>query len=166
MDGVPVAPTLRHRVAQEVLGCRHDACAQVIRLQAADIGRSDRPAENGVLAVRLLDAAPPRVTRDVEHGRQPEPGAHGQHLLANNSGDLLDEIGIPGRGQPKSLGKDGRVALAQAAHGLLMDEDRNAQPRAFDGHTLDGVHQLGAFCGPQASGCSDAGHLADAMRHL
>ena len=64
---------LRQPVADQVLAAGEHA----LRLHAAGVGAAEDGHEVGILAVRLLGAAPARVTRDVEDGREHQRGAAG-----------------------------------------------------------------------------------------
>ena len=63
-----VHPPEGDRVAQEVLTGGHHALAQVLPLQAADVGDAQRRAEVGVLAEGLVHPPPPRVESHVQDG--------------------------------------------------------------------------------------------------
>ena len=63
-----VAAPVGHGVAEEVLRGCEDSFTTVVTLEAADERDADRGAEVRILAVGLLHAAPPRVTREVEVG--------------------------------------------------------------------------------------------------
>ena len=58
----------RNGVAQEVLAGSHHALAQVLPLQAADVGDAQRRTEVRVLAEGLVHPPPPRVEGHVQDG--------------------------------------------------------------------------------------------------
>ena len=78
-----VQPALGEPVADEVLAGRDDARREVVALHAADVGDAELGREVRVLAVRLLDAAPARVARDVEHRGERVPAADREHPPAD-----------------------------------------------------------------------------------
>ena len=65
-----------------------DALAEVVALDRRDVGGAERAAQDGILAVGLLDPPPPGVAGDVEDRREGEAGADGHHLLADDPTDL------------------------------------------------------------------------------
>src|SRR3546814_10209630 len=83
--------------------------------------------EAGVLAERLLDAAPARVARDVDDGRESEVHAACAHLARDQRVDVADEIGIPGRGEPDGLREGGRVLRRETVERFLVKEDGDAE---------------------------------------
>ena len=106
-------------------------------LEPADVRTAELGGQVRVLAVRLLDAAPARVARDVQDGTQRLPSSSRQHPSAKRCRHLLDEVGVPrGRG-PDGLLERRRVAGEQAVEGLLVEDRRDPQPRLLDQEPLD-----------------------------
>ena len=62
----PIHATFGSRIADEVLAGRDDAVFQVWPLQPADVGRAQGRNQVRVFAQGFFDAAPARVTGDVE----------------------------------------------------------------------------------------------------
>jgi hypothetical protein len=86
----------------------------VATAQAARVGARQVCGEARVLGEPLLVAAPQRVAQRVDH-RRPDVEAHrgvGRMLRAHLGGhrvaDPLEELGVPGRGEPDRLREDGR----------------------------------------------------------
>src|SRR5258708_5968629 len=165
LNRTPVAPALRHGVAKEVLARGGHSLAQIVALETLDIGGPDGPREHPILAVGFPHPSPAWVTSDIEDGSKCVPGTDCHHLCADNLGHLLDEVRVPGRGQPNALGKDRRITVAEPSRGLLVDDDRNAEPSMFDGHLLNSVHERGTLLWMQASRGTDSRDLPDAVRH-
>src|SRR3546814_12817516 len=86
-----------------------DLCRPPLPLQPLHRRNAEFADEEGVLAERLLDAAPARVARDVDDGRETEVHAACSRLARDQPVDVADEIGIPGRGTPDSLWQGGGV---------------------------------------------------------
>ena len=149
-------------VPEEVLAGGDDAVVEV-GLDAPHVRGADAAGEVRVLAVGLLDAAPTRVARDVEHGRERLARADRDELLPDHVGDLGDQLLVPRRREPDRLREHRRTARAVAAGRLLVDDDRDAKARLLDGEALDLVHQRGALGRQQAGGRTDTGHVADAV---
>src|SRR5438045_1674476 len=149
-----------------MLGCGGHAVPQVIALEALDVGGPDGPREHRILTVGLLYPSPTRVTSDIEHRSKCVPGTDCHHLGADDLGHLFDQDRVPGCGQPDALREDRRIPMAEPTGGLLVDDDRDAQPRPFDGHLLDSVHKRGTLLWMQTSRGTDTGHLPNTERHL
>ena len=94
------------------------------------------------------------------------PGADCQHLGADDLGYLFDKGRIPGRRQPNALGEDRRIPVAEPPRGLLVDDDRDAEPRMFDGDLLNSVHECCALLRVQSSRGANARDLPNTVRHL
>ena len=151
LHGTPVASTLRHGIAKEVLAGGSNAVPEVVALKTLDIGSADDPAQHRFFAVGLLYSSPAHVACDVENRCQRVSGTDGHHLRADNPGHLFNEARVPGRCKSKSLGKNGRIPVAEPTRGLLVEDDGNAKPRPFDGDFLDSVNECGALLRMQAS---------------
>ena len=134
-----------------------------VALHAADVRDAEPGREIRRLAVGLLDPAPARVARDVEHRRERVPGAGRHHLLADHDADALDQLGIPRRGEPDRLRELGRVARAQPGGALLVHDRRDPEPRVLDEVALDRVREHGALARCESGRRADARDLADAV---
>ncbi len=87
--------------------------AGVVALKALDEGHADAAGQVGVLAVALVDAAPVGVAADVDYGSAIDQAlllaleirvlmpavVDGPGLVADDSGDLMDQRGVPRGGQ-------------------------------------------------------------------
>ena len=90
-----------------------------------------------ILAVGLLDPAPARIARHVEHRRERMPGTGREHPSPDRRRHRLDELGIPGRRRADRLLEARRVAGHQAVQRFLVDDRRDAEPRLLDQVALD-----------------------------
>ena len=139
-----VAPGPRGRVADEVLERGMHARA----LQSPDVGRSDRADQVRVLPDALLDASPPRVADDVQHGCEALVDPEGVHGGPDRGPHPLDKLRVEGR-TPGERGREGRRRPGrQPGQALLVHDRGDAQPGLGDeaalgvaqpARTLDGV---------------------------
>ena len=106
-------------------------------LEPADVGAAHLGRQVGVLAVGLLDPAPARIARDVEHRREGLSGPGGQHAPADRRRHHLDELGVPRGGGADRLLEGRRVPGQQAVQRLLVDDRRDPQARLLDEVALD-----------------------------
>ena len=137
------------RVADEVL----ERGVHAGLLQAAHVGGADRADQERVLADALVDAAPARVTHDVEHRGQALVDAQRPHRVADGARGVVHQVGVERRPPGQRRGVRGGPPRAQAGQALLMDQCRDAQSglaleaallRPQPGGTLDRVHRAGA----------------------
>ena len=99
-----------HAVGLLVVGSEvFDARTNVVLLNASDIGRSRLTSHHGILRVVLEVTTAEGVTHDVQGRCQQHVGAILLHLFANGLSYLLDEFGVPGRGQQGADGEVGAV---------------------------------------------------------
>src|SRR5216683_1435840 len=166
LNRTPVAPALRHRVSEEVLARGGHSVAQIAGLQALGVRGADYPRQHSILAIGLLDPPPAGIAGDVKHGGKREPRANCPHLRANHPGNLLDESRVPCRCKPDPLGKDRRITVTKATCGLLVEDDRDAEPGALNRKLLDGVHERCTLVWVQASRGANARDLPNSMRHF
>ncbi len=164
--GGMVLPALRHGVPEEVLARADDPLAQVLGLQASDVGRAHASRQVRVLAVRLLHPPPAGIPGDVEDGRQRVTGADCQHLAADDAGHFGHQRLVPRRCQADGLRELGGIPRAIARHAFFVDHDRDPQARPFDHDALDLVHEPGAPRRSQTGRRADTRHVADAVLEL
>ena len=74
----------------------------------AHVRGADAAGEVRILAVRLLDAAPARITGDVEHRCERLAGTDRDELLPDHVSDLAHELLVPRRREPDRLREHGR----------------------------------------------------------
>ena len=160
LHGRVVHPAFGQAVGEEVLARADDAAGERVGLEAAHVRRPEDAREVRILAVGLLDAAPARIARHVEHRRERLARAGGEHLLADHARDGLDERGIPRGREADRLRKHGGVAGAEAADGFLVDDRRNAEPCVLHEHALDVVGELRPRDGAQVRGRADPRDVA------
>ncbi len=101
-----------------------------------------RDTSHGILAEGFLDAAPARLARDVDDGRQRLMRAAGARLGSGRRIDALDEIDVEGRGEADRLRIAGALARGKPVQALLVKNHRDAEARRLDEEPLDVVGQL------------------------
>ena len=112
-----------------------DAGADVLTLDAADVGDRDACGEVGVLRVALEVASGQRRAVDVHRRRQQHLGALGARLLRQGHPHAFDQIRIPGGSERGATGEAGGgcpalVATASGATGTVCHLDgRDPQTR-------------------------------------
>ena len=159
----PVHAAFRRAVADEVLRRRDHARRQIRPLQPLDEGRPHACDEVRVLAVGLLGPSPARVAHDVEHGRQPLMGARLPHLDPDPVGHRSVQVRLEGAGDPDRLRVHRRATSHQAGADLLVDDGRDAQPRALDQPPLQLVGDARHLLGRQRARSGDARDLPETV---
>ena len=88
-----VAATGGSAVAGKVLDAGHDVIgrAEVRALKSSDLGLRHAGAEEGIFAGAFHDAAPARITRDVDHGGEGPLDAGGAGFAGGHGLRLLGE---------------------------------------------------------------------------
>ncbi len=142
VDGIAVPPAVAD-VRDEVLWRRDDARA----LERLDEGDSHDGREVRVFAVRLLDASPADVARDVDDRREHLPDAARAGFSGGGGGHTRHERGVPRCRQADRLRERRGAGLGEAVQRLLEGDDRNAEPGLLDEVALDGVDPLGVPAG-------------------
>ncbi len=137
-DGGQVAARPRRRVPDEVLERRDDAGC----LEPAHVRRAEGADQVRVLAHGLLDAAPPCVAHDVEHGGEPLVHADRAHVGADAACHLLDELGVEGRAPRERHRVGGRAVRGEARQAFLVHERRDAEPARRDDALLQPGERL------------------------
>jgi len=163
--GRPVHAAFAHAIADEVFTGRQYAFRPALALQAAHVGCAHLCDQVRVFAERLLNAAPARVTRDIEHRRQRVMPTDRPHLGANHPGHLLDERGVPGARHADRLREARRAERHVPAAAFLVDHRRDAEARVLNQPALDRVRQPRAVGRAQVARAADARHLPNAMPH-
>ena len=137
VDLVVVAATERGAVAGEVLGTGDDALGRAHRvpLEATHLGGCDGGAEERILARAFDDPAPPRITGDVDHRREGPGDADRPCLTRRDRLTLRDRLGIPRRRHRDRHRQD----RAQPMDHVVAEQDRDAEPAAFDREPLQAV---------------------------
>ena len=87
------------------------------------------------LAERLRDPAPTRLLGEVDHRGEGPRDTVDDGLACRGRGGALDEVLVPGRGQPERDREDRAVAVDHVA----AEEQRHAQAAPLDGVPLGGV---------------------------
>ena len=86
-----------------------DAGTYIVLLHTGDIGSSSLTSHHGIFRVVLEVTTAQWVTHDVQGRGQQHVGTILFDLLADGLSHLLDELGVPGRGQQGSDGEVGAV---------------------------------------------------------
>ena len=159
----PVHAALRRAVADEVLRRRDHTRGQVRPLQPLDEGRPHACDEVRILTVGLLGPPPARVADDVEHGRQPLMRPRLAHLDPDPVGHRSVQVRLEGAGDPDRLRVHRGATSHQARADLLVDDRRDAQPRALDQPPLQLVGDARHLVGGQRARSGDARDLPEAM---
>ena len=125
VDHVVVAAAFDRAVQREMLDAGHDAVGARRRraLVALDGGPRDARDEIGVLAEAFRGAAPARIARDVDHGREGHVQAVGGGFDRGHARGAFDGAHVPARSQAQADGEDGPVAV----HDVIGEEQRDAQ---------------------------------------
>ena len=124
-----------------MLGGGHQ-CARpqgVAALVAGHLRHRHARAEVGIFTRALDDAAPARITRDVDHGREgPVQSRRGGFLGCDTRRALL-RLGRPGRSHGQWHRENGSIAV----HHVHGEQQRDAQARFLDRHFLQFGERLG-----------------------
>ncbi len=128
-----------------MLRCGHDARP----LEGCDECPPHERGEVGIFPVRLLDAPPADVARDVQYRREHLPHTAAPRLARDGARDASHELGVPRRRQRHRLRKHGRAGTRQPVHRLIEGNDGNTEPRALDEIPLNRVDAPGV--GPGAT---------------
>ncbi|MNV21021.1 hypothetical protein D3C71_1119450 [compost metagenome] len=131
---VVVEPALGRAVGREVLGRGQHRVGvrEVAALEAAHARRRELARQVRVFAHAFEAAAPARVARDVDHGREGPAKAVGRGLDRRRARRALGQRGLPARG----LGQRHREDGAKAVDHVGAEDQRNAQPRLAHRHLL------------------------------
>ena len=117
-----------------MLGRRHERARPqaVAALEAVHLRHGHARAEIGVFAGAFYDAAPARVARNIDHGREGpvQPGRGG--FIGGHARGAFFALRRPGRRQREGHGEDGPIAMDHV-HGK---QQRNTEARLFDGGFL------------------------------
>jgi hypothetical protein len=129
-----VVAALGAAVADVVLG----GGEHILALQAGDVA-GHRGRDLGVLAERLVRAAPAVVAGHAEAGREVPVQAGGGDLVGRGPPDLLHQGRVAGRAEADVVRKDrGAADVVVPVHRVYAVDDRYLQ-RAFEGGALERV---------------------------
>ena len=134
-----VARPLAPRVAGEVLECREQV--PLLALQAAHEPGAEDAREVGILAERLLGAAPAHVARDVEHRGEALVAADAARLAPDRPRRALDEVGVEGRAVGERRGEHRRAPHHEAHEALLVGHRGDPEPRLVAQELLQPVER-------------------------
>ena len=166
VGGRLVEPTLGQAVAHHVLARGdHGPLSVVLLLDAPHIGAAQLRREVRILAVRLLEPAPPGITGDVQDRCQRLADAGRSQVPADPASHQLGQGRVPCRRQADGLGEAGRVTGHDAVQGLLVEDGRDPQPCLLDEEALDGIAQLHHLRRGQIGGASHARDLPQSVWH-
>jgi hypothetical protein len=126
-------------VRDEVLRRRDDARA----LERRDERATHDRRQVRILPIRLLDASPSHVVRDVDDRGQRLPHASRARLARNRVRDSCHECRVPRRREPDRLREHSAAVAHESVERLLEWHDRDAESRALDEIALDGVDTFG-----------------------
>ena len=170
-DVVQLAPAQVHRpvvarplapgVARVVLERREEV--PLLSLQAADEAGAQDAHQVGVLAERLLGAAPAHVARDVEDRRQALVAAHAAGLAPDGLRRALDEVRVPGRAVGEGRREHRRAAGHQAHQALLVRHRGDPEPGLLAQELLQPVERADAGARLDAVAAERAGDLPEAV---
>src|SRR5262249_35131646 len=133
-------------------------------LKAAHCRDTQTRDEIRILSEGLLDAAPARLTRDIDHRAQRLMGAACARFGGRHRVQPLDEIRIERGAEADRLREARALRRRVTVQTFLMEDDRNPEPRVADEKRLDVVRQLGHLPrGAPAAGVARAADLAEAL---
>ena len=135
-------------MAGHVLECHEDAVCrerQVVTLETPHRGDAQFGDQIGVLAIRLLNPSPALVAGDIDDRSQRQMDAAQAHLARGDVEHVLEQFGVPGRGQADGLREAGRVRRDIAVQRLLVEEQRNAEAGFLDRPALRGIDVVHRF---------------------
>ena len=89
-----------------------DRCANILALQAGDVGHRHARREVWIFRITFEVAAVERRAVDVDRRPQQKLRALGFGLLAQRLADLLDQLGVPAGGQRDADREAGRADIA------------------------------------------------------
>ncbi len=121
-------------------------------LEAADRCEAHLADQIGVLAIGLLDPAPARIARDVDHRGEREVRAACAHLARGDREDLLLKLGIPRAGERDRLREAGRAGGDITVQRLLVHDQGDAEPGLLDRPFLRGVDVARGILGTAIDG--------------
>ena len=99
-----VCAALRLAMRGEMLRGGHDVVAvnkEGVALEAFDHGNAHAGTKIRIFAVGLFGAAPARIAREIENGRESLAFAGSTHFLADCGKNLFHQNGIPSAGEPQ-----------------------------------------------------------------
>ena len=137
---VVVAAARCRAIADKMLGAGDDmaGCADMVALKPLHLRARHGGTQIGILARAFDNAAPARIAGDVDHRREGPVDseragfAGSDSLVGNNSG------GIKAGG----VGQGHRKHRAHSEHDIVPQQQRDMQPRLFDGNVLVFVGDL------------------------
>ena len=130
--------------------------AELVALEAADVGRGQAPDQLEVLAERAADPRPARLGGDIRHRVKRDVDADGAILLARDLAEAAHELLVARRGEPDRL-RPLREAATRPAHNRVLvervarigrDRDRDAEP----GRLGEPLQAVVPFARPRAPG--------------
>jgi hypothetical protein len=131
VDRIAVAPSVGD-VRYEMLGRGHDAHL----FERTHKGERHRSGEPRIFAVRLLDAPPANVVRDVDHGGEHLPHAARPRFGRDRRRNARHQRRVPSGGESDHCRKRGRADSVESVHGLFERNDRYSEARAVDEEVL------------------------------
>ena len=111
---------------------------KVRALKAAHLGFGVERRNVGVLSRPFGDASPTCIARDVEHGRK----GHGDAVSGGFRRGLAGRLFPQNRIERGSLGQWDGENRPVSVQNVESEEQRNAEPRFFDGDALNAVCSL------------------------
>ena len=108
-------------------------------LKPAHRGGSQKAAQPRILPGPFGDASPARIAGNVHHRGENPVDAGGGRLGCGDRLGPLDELRIPGAGQPEG----NRKRRAESVDRVEAEDQRNAEARILDGNALEPVARAG-----------------------
>ena len=112
-------------------------------LKSAYCRHSHARREIGILAVRLLEASPPWLPCDIDDRCEHLTYTAGARFGRCGREDTLHQVGVPATRERNGLRKARRPGRFETMQRFLVEEHRNAEPRAVTNPSLDGVDEFG-----------------------
>ncbi len=124
---------------EHLAGREHGRLARA--LQSFDRRDTHLADQVGILAERLLDAAPARIASDIDDRGQRQTHAARAYLARGHRVDRAQQSRVPARGERDRLRKARGAARRVAVQTLLVEQDRNPEAGARQGVALQAVDE-------------------------
>jgi hypothetical protein len=122
-------------------------CEGGITLEALNCGDTHTRYQVRIFAIRFLDAAPARLTCDVDHGCQCLVCPSRTGLFSGHLKESADEVGVKGCAETDGLRETRGVNGGLTVQAFFMKYDRNTQPAVFHKEFLNIVGQFSHLSG-------------------
>src|SRR5689334_1181747 len=123
---------------EHVLGTDH----RIGPLKSADCGYSHARREIRVLAVRLLEAPPPRLACDIDYGREDLTYAARARFSSSGGKHTLHQVRVPRARECNGLRKARRASRFETVQRFLVEQHGNAESRAVTNPSLYSIDEF------------------------